>query len=447
MIRLLIICTVLHCCTTAIAKESLVRDVAEFDAAVKDAKPGDEIVLKDGEWRDAELVLRAQGKSEDERTVVRAETPGKVAFTGKSRLRIGGTNLYISGFLWKNPKAEDDVISFRIDSNSHSRLCRLTECVILNDDPQLKDEQKWVSMYGSLNTVDHCRFEGKQNSGALLVVWVGQESNGHQVARNFFGARQKLGQNGGETIRVGTSDVSMNDSGTMCYENYFYHCDGEAEIISNKSCGNSYTRNVFVGCSGALTLRHGNYCVISENVFFGDGRSGTGGVRIIGDRHAVTYNVFDGLMGDDTRAAICLMNAIPKSPLNGYFPVKNVSVRNNVLYRCKESIVVGSRDKDQPKQLIPPDKCTFSENTVITRGKPIFVVKTAPTAFVYDDNSYDGGGLGLAENDGWSQIDASKIDLDEAVNVITERMNRPSDVGPAWMRPGDEYLPEVLKKK
>ncbi len=40
--------------------------------------------------------------------------------------------------------------------------------------------------------------------------------------------------------------------------NWFEGCDGETEIISNKSGGNTYRGNVFFRSAGALTLRHGN---------------------------------------------------------------------------------------------------------------------------------------------------------------------------------------------
>ncbi len=58
----------------ASAKESLVVDVAEFRAAVKTAQPGDAIALKNGEWRDAELIFRGEG-TEKSPIELRAERP------------------------------------------------------------------------------------------------------------------------------------------------------------------------------------------------------------------------------------------------------------------------------------------------------------------------------------------------------------------------------------
>ena len=63
----------------------------------------------------------------------------------------------------------------------------------------------------------------------------------------------------------------MNVSRMIVEDNYYEHCDGEAEIISNKSCENIYRRNTFVECKGAL-MRHGNRCTAEGNWFFGHGR-------------------------------------------------------------------------------------------------------------------------------------------------------------------------------
>ncbi|MDB4644342.1 hypothetical protein OAF59_01590 [bacterium] len=38
-----------------------------------------------------------------------------------------------------------------------------------------------------------------------------------------------------------------------------------------------YRRNTFESCSGQLTLRHGNECIVEGNYFLGNGISGTSG--------------------------------------------------------------------------------------------------------------------------------------------------------------------------
>ena len=58
--------------STSFAAETLVSDVASFEKAAGEAKAGDVIVLKEGEWKDARLVLRASGTEPLVRVMVEA---------------------------------------------------------------------------------------------------------------------------------------------------------------------------------------------------------------------------------------------------------------------------------------------------------------------------------------------------------------------------------------
>ena len=51
--------------------------------------------------------------------------------------------------------------------------------------------------------------------------------------------------------------------------NYFEACNGEVEIISDKTNYNSFTHNVFYKCEGSLVLRHSNYATVDGNIFIG----------------------------------------------------------------------------------------------------------------------------------------------------------------------------------
>ena len=194
---------------------TLVRTADEFREAVRHAQPGDTITMANGIWRDANLVFDADGAVGDSITV-RAETPGEVILTGQSRLRIGGQYLKVEG-LWFHRGALDrgHVIAFRTDRAA--RHSRITDCAIteFNPDNWLL-QYKWVSLYGTHNRVDHCYFAGKTHDGATLVVWLedppDDEPNYHRIDHNHFGHRPELGKNGGETIRIGTSSRSMQDS-------------------------------------------------------------------------------------------------------------------------------------------------------------------------------------------------------------------------------------------
>ena len=169
--------------------------------------------------------------------------------------------------------------------------------------------------------------------------------------------------NGGETIRIGTSNVSMNDSYTTVEENIFDACDGEMEVISNKSCHNTIRNNLFYECVGTLTLRHGNFATVYGNYFIGNGVKETGGIRIIGEDHKVYNNYMQGLTGTGLRSAISMMDALPNSPLNGYWQVKNPQVVGNTIIDCKQAFDIGAGKNEA--RILPPVNISIANNIII----------------------------------------------------------------------------------
>jgi poly(beta-D-mannuronate) lyase len=263
------------------AAETIVKNIAEFDAAVKSAKPGDQILLADGEWRDAKLVVRCEG-TESKSIVIRAATLGRVVLTGKSTLRIGGRHTIVGGLKFRDVTADDEVIAFRIDPQTLAKRCRLSECAVVGDRPADGD-RTWVGVYGHFNYVEACRFDGKRSAGAIVCIHpIDSMTDGnHEIAHNYFGPRQKPGRGSGEIIRIGDAASSKAACASIVKWNYFYRCDGDADVISNQATENHYVGNWFVGCAGTLTLRRGSWCDVGENKFFGDGRPGTGGIRTV----------------------------------------------------------------------------------------------------------------------------------------------------------------------
>lgn len=367
------------------AKDIPVADAAAFAEAAKAATAGDTIILNDGTWADTRLKIHANGTAEKPVTI-KAQTPGKVIFTGDSRISIAGEHAVVDGLWFQNPTGEE-AIELRIDSDELANDCRVTNCAVTNDLPpgDLTKSARFVSIYGSRNRVDHCYIAGKTSAGTTLVAWLaeGVEAK-HLIDHNHFGPRQRLGQNGGETIRLGDSKSSMLTAACVVEHNLFEKCDGEAECISNKSCGNVYRFNTFKGVSGTLTLRHGNGCRVESNVFLGEGAKGSGGVRVIGEDHLVSGNWFEGLAGDNERSAMCFMLGIPNSVPNGYFQVKRAKVTGNTFIDCKHNILIGMRgDK---KATLPPMETEIIGNTVQTNKGEAFEIKCAVDGVVMKDN-------------------------------------------------------------
>lgn len=328
-------------------------------------------------WTDQHILFEGHGLR-SKPIVLEAETPGRVILSGNSTLRIAGSYLTVAGLLFKKGYADQDVIAFRSGSDQ-AHYCRITSTVIQGYNPPRDTmENRWVSLYGTFNRVDHCFLEGKNNQGPTLVVWLDGHPNYHLIDHNYFGHRPDLGRNGGETIRVGTSTWSQTDSYTTVAGNYFWKCDGEIEAISNKSGHNTYRRNTFDRCRTTLTLRHGNYATVEDNVFLGGGEPESGGVRVIGSHHLVNHNYFQDLTGTGLRAAISVMNAQPHPELTGYWVVDSAVITNNIIVDCKQGIVMGS-GATQKNRVVAPVNCVISDNSVYSKRSEV-VKGTIPQA-------------------------------------------------------------------
>lgn len=372
------------------------KDIAVSDLqALPAASPGDNLILPEGEFRDVELTFSGLGRA-DAPITLKAARPGRTILTGKSTLRLSGDHLVVEGLHFQEPDPTvSDLIMFRKDAKTLASRCRLTGCAVtssLKEDG--KKESRWLGLYGEGNRVDHCTFSGKTGKGTTFVVWLGDANKGgHQIDHNYFGPREKLGKNGGETIRVGDSKTSMLKGGCVIEHNLFEKCNGEAECISNKSCGNLYRENTFLEVGGTLTLRHGNGCTVERNVFLGNQASGTGGVRVIGEDHIVRNNYFENLTGDDARSSICLMMGIPNSPLNRYFQVKRARITGNQIVNCKHPVLIGlGDDKDAT---LAPVETVFEGNQISSPESVAVEVRCDLSGVSWKQNVVEAKGLGI----------------------------------------------------
>jgi len=287
----------------------------ELTHAIADARPGDVILMTDGTWSDLTISFGGEG-SADQPITLRAETPGRVVLSGNSTLRIDGQHLVVSGLWFKNARGSDDTVRI------NGQACRLTECTVTNATGKF-----FVHLFGTEHRVDHCYLAGKTSDSPTFQVEVEDTPNHHRIDHNHFGHRPPLNRNGGETIRLGYSHQSMKSSGTVVESNLFERCDGELEIISNKSCDNIYRANTFLKCAGMFTLRHGNRCLVEANYFLGNHTKGSGGIRVIGDDHKIVNNYIDGV----EQGAFWITSGIVDSPLNGYFQARNCVIAFNTV--------------------------------------------------------------------------------------------------------------------
>jgi poly(beta-D-mannuronate) lyase len=373
MLRLTVLTCTLLLCHFAFAKTIIVKNEDELKAANKSAKPGDTIILQNGIWKNILIKLNCSGTAQ-EPIVFKAETRGRVIISGVSQLRLGGNYIVVDGLLFENGYSPSSaVIDYRINDNELANNCRVTNCVI-NDFNKLKrmSEDYWVSFSGKNNRLDHCSFFNKKNLGVLLAVILDSDKsreNFHSIDHNYFGVRPPLGSNGGEIIRVGVSEHCQFNSNTQIRDNFFEYCDGETEVVSIKSGSNVISGNVFKECQGSVVLRHGNYNTVTNNLFLGNGKEATGGVRIINKGQWVINNFFYKCRGESFRSPLAIMNGIPNSPANRYVQVTDAVVMNNSFVDCSPISLAEGSDAERS---LPPSNVLFAKN-IFYNDKPTAV--------------------------------------------------------------------------
>ncbi|QDT92149.1 polysaccharide lyase 6 family protein [Gimesia algae] len=328
------------------AEELRVETPSGLKAAAESAQPGDVITIVGADWHHVALKLTLKGTPEKPVTV-----RSQVAWTGESSLRLYGAHGVLDGFTFKNGSLKSGHV-IRVSGSHH----RVTGCTIADYNPADIDVRyPWLSLYGHHHRVDHCRLAGKNHSGNMLVVWlVGEgEVGSHRITGNHFVDMARGDGNGFETLRIGTSETSMKSARCVVTENLFENCDGEVELISNKSCDNIYERNTIFGCAGALTLRHGNNCIVRENLILGDGDRHSGGIRVVGAGHQIIGNHIEGV-GDRIDGAIALSAGVPDPELHQHAQVQNVLIDGNTLIdNAGEEIVTGHGLGSRSRTLLP----------------------------------------------------------------------------------------------
>ena len=263
------------------AATQTVDSIATLQQTINDAAPGDTITLKDGSYTTGKWIMVSRRATAEQPITIAAENVGGVEINGTHGFNVvqPAAHVIIQGFVLKHASGRNNIAA----GTSHVRFTRNTfQCV--GDGP-------YLAVIGDDAQVDYNEFRDKKTVGNMLSV----SGTGSQVARrlwvhhNYFHDFSNAGINGAETLRFGLSQLSLSTGNGLVEHNLFVRCNGENELISNKSSGNTYRYNTILDSPNAqLTLRHGNECLVYGNIL-----KNTEGLRIFGDRHQIFSNYFE----------------------------------------------------------------------------------------------------------------------------------------------------------
>ena len=404
----------ISCGKNANQKAIYVNDSNELSIAIEKASPGDEIVMVNGIWKDTQITFFGNG-TKKQPILLRAETPGKVFIEGKSYLHLGGEYLIVDGLYFQNGHSpKNSIIRYMISPDSVAYNCRVTNTVIKDfTKPNRLVNDRWIEFYGKHNQLDHSYISGKSNDGETIrIFFTGNEhiNNHHQIINNYFGPRPRKGGPRAETIRVGDSKTRVSPSFANISDNYFEACNGEVEIISDKTNFNTFKNNIFYKCEGSLVLRHGSYATVDSNIFIGgDDSDFYGGIRVVNTGHWITNNYFYKIKGAQFRSPLAIMNGIPMTPLNRYLQVSDVVVAFNTWVDCKSPWQIGvgqnlkSADVLPPSEIrsAPPIRTTIANNIIYNTqvDDTPFINLSSINGIKFKSNIIDNTGKNYSIND------------------------------------------------
>ena len=342
-------------------------NITELNQLIKTLKEGDLVLLNDGIYDSISLYIDCIGTRLNKITI-KAKTPGNLILTGKVNVNITGKYTTFANIIFKNGGLVNGI---QIGGTGN----RLTGCDISfnNSDGPI------VLMKDQKNRIDHCILRDFSNAGVWLCLQRDNyEPNYWVVDHNIFKNRSPGSGNGFETIRIGTSGTSLSNSRTIITQNIFENCDGEIEIISSKSCENIIYKNTIKTSVGAITLRHGNRCIVSNNKISQNNKKDTSGIRIAaGEDHIL----FSNIVLDANKYSI-LVNSGQTSGIYN-LPVKNLQVVNNFSMNSNIDYIIGSSIYN-----IDPFNCIYKYNTSYKNTlNPVFSIKQYTNLF-FQNNKY-----------------------------------------------------------
>ncbi|WP_028548420.1 chondroitinase-B domain-containing protein [Paenibacillus sp. UNC451MF] len=454
------------------SRQLIINTKESLYSAIKEALPGDTLILNNGVWTDLQLDLDISGTLTDPITL-KAETPGEVVLTGASTLTFFGEHLVVDGLFFKEgiqPGINGSITIIRFLPDS--KHCRLTNSAIIDCHPVTADIKTfWVTIDGSHHEVDHCYFKGKLYAGQLMRSM--KYSNHNRIHTNYFVDIPAYGINGLEIIQVMGigSDGEPGSAGgehVIIENNLFERADGECEeVISIKSNHDVIRNNTFKDSIGGLVIRSGHNTVVEGNFFLGGSVGGTKGIRVTGEDNVVRGNYLSNLQGfalsvmsgeyidepltDEWKPVLRQGTPLGRVPVYNWSK-HNVITHNQLIYNHGLDLDMGIGYKSawpSKQRILLPERNVITDNVIVKdRGESLTFAQQDPSVMniEFASNRYADNKVSLHNNEeilpeGFVHSELSLETLKdgdfkycaEAVPLSFQGLLNEFDVGPQWV--------------
>ncbi|MEO6520080.1 MAG: chondroitinase-B domain-containing protein [Mucilaginibacter sp.] len=371
----------------AICKNYLIHNEQEFNTISAQLKAGDNVTIANGIYTPWSITINTAGTAAKPITI-QAQTVGKVTFTGDTDhpiFQLTGAYTVLSGitFTGCNILKADKKEGVLVDL-FNSKHCRLTNCTFTKNTAKSQFMPiVMISGTGEYNQVDHCTFcENIDNQEVQIRILKQSSPQYSMVNNNIFKNKDHVSWknfNGGECVQIGQDPIllGLSISKTTVRENTFIRCNGEPEVISNKSSQNIIAKNYFEDCEGELVMRGGHDCLIDSNTIKGS----SCGIRVNGTGHTITHNNISNV-----KTGIRLMYGMAKgkAEIGFYIAASDCVIKNNHIENCTTGILIGdsknadwtgkfdtNRYPSRVMQDVAPYNNTLGDNVFIGVGKNV----------------------------------------------------------------------------
>ncbi|HEX2169995.1 MAG TPA: chondroitinase-B domain-containing protein [Nitrososphaera sp.] len=408
--------------TSGIDTRRTCNNVNEFLNAIRNARPGHEIILKNKDdsytVSSGDTSFSIQGTS-TKPIIIRAEDVGRVTLSGSKGWNFSRCH-HVTWYGFKHRHSAGGAIVFT--GGEHNRFARC--------DVQLSgnNHENWLRIVNTkFFRCDHNSFHDHKVEGAFLELRYtanNAEGEGPIVEYNQFADKESDGTNeegkpdGGEAVRAGQSDNSKRFFRATFRYNYFTNCKGDGEIVTNKSCGNTYYHNSWIKNDGSLSLRHGSDTRVEANYFKASG------LRIGGANNIIACNHFtENSNDDDARYPIVIMNGNCVTPPGQkgagethsfYELVKDNKIVLNTIENgtgtADQCVRWGWRDFSDNERK-KPENNIFSGNIVKARNGTLFAFEahnSASEAAGALGNTFSNNIFHATDNAGYGELNTSQ---------------------------------------
>ena len=390
----------------------------EIQKRLDAATPGSVIDITSGSLKLAQPLVMIKSGTAEQPIVIRARNKGGTTIEGNAGFLLKGAgHVVIEGFLFAGDNTRPaieliDCTSVRITRNRF----RLSNAAA--------PRQNWIHIHGGLSTknrIDRNLFEGLTVPGAFIAI-DGSEKEPYQISKgdliefNYFKDIPTGEKPGARAIRLGWTGLGESVGQTVIENNLFENCDGDDEMISVRSSGQTIRFNTFRNCSGYVTLRLGSDNAIDSNFFLASPKEeNVGAVRVGGKNARVMNNYMEGM----SLPAVAMPNGA-KASHPGQVPrvaADGAAIVFNTLVDC----LAGSfdiSDDDAGRWPEQPTNCIVANNVAIAYKANLI-------------NTHGRGeGVKWLGNIMYHAGDRSKIGLDlpdDQINVTIPKLRNPGD--------------------